>query len=73
MMSLPGSNFFVLIQKLPPVERMDVLGIPVRTLSLSLYCQNVPAFGVVKSSDFSSVPPFRVYLNLKDAPLGRSV
>ena len=46
---------------------------PVRTLSLSLYCQNVPAFGFVKVSDFSPVSPFRVYLNLNDAPLGRSV
>ena len=72
-MSLPGSNFFVLIQKLPAVERMEVLGIPVRTLSLSLYCQNVPTFGVVKTSDFSSVSSFKVYFNLKDAPLGRSV
>ena len=72
-MSLPGSNFFVLIQKLPPVERMDVLGSPVRTLSLSLYCQNVPTLGVVKTSSFCSVSSFKVYFNLKDAPLGRSV
>ena len=52
---------------------MDLLGIPVRTLSVSLYCHKVPILGVSSFNDFSSVSPFRVYLNTKDAPLGKSV
>ena len=73
-MSLPGFNFLVLIQKLPPELKIDLFGIPVRTLSESVYCQNVPnPLGLVKTNSLSVLASFRVYLNLKDAPLGRSV
>ena len=72
-MSFPGSNFLVLIQKLPPELKIDLFGTPVITLSLSVYCHKVPTLGVVKSNSFCSVSPFKVYFNLKDAPLGRSV
>jgi len=46
---------------------------PVKTPSVSLYCQKVPILGVEKTNSFWLASPFRVYFSLNEDPLAKSV